>query len=288
MRLSRNVIQGNNGILEVLLINQAMEISSAQNKIFKKYKSLSIKKNREREGLFLLEGQRYVDTAITHGHAFESVVFDKDTWASVCQSHNQTFYLEACQVFVFTDAMIKELTQTEQSQGIIGVAKIAAEKDVLEAMGDNILLLDRLQDPGNLGTIIRTADAAGFGTIILTKGTVDPYNPKVVRSTAGSILNVDLVEVEDKLDFIERLKVNGYKVIVTALEDALDYNDTDGYDVKNCIVIGNEANGVSDEIMDNADARIKIPIIGKAESLNAAVAAAIMMYKVYEITRSSK
>lgn len=269
------------------MIRQAMEITSVQNKVFKRFKALNMKKNREKEGLFILEGQRYIDTAIAHGHPFEAILVASDTWASFDREGHNHIYLEVCPVYIVSDSMMNELTQTEQTQGIVGIAKVKDADVALGSMTDNILMLDRVQDPGNLGTIIRTADAAGFGTIFLTKGTVDPYNPKVVRSTAGSIFNVDLIEIDNKIQTLNRLKADGYRVIVTALDNAFDYNDVDGYGRKNCIVIGNEANGVSDEVMALADVRIKIPIIGKAESLNAAVAAALMMYKANEFTGKS-
>lgn len=265
----------------------AMEITSVQNKVFKRFKALTMKKNREKEGLFILEGQRYIDTAISSGHPFEAIFIARDAWTGFSHQSRAHIYLEACPVYIISETMMNELAQTEQTQGIVGIAKVKGADDALGSMTKNILVLDRLQDPGNLGTIIRTADAAGFGTIFLTKGTVDPYNSKVVRSTAGSILNVDLIEIDDKVETLLHLKSKGYRIVVTALENALDYNDMNGYGKQNCIVIGNEANGVSDEIMALADVRIKIPIVGKAESLNAAVAAALMMYKTNEFAGKS-
>ena len=256
-------------------------IESTQNKVFKKYKSLNLKKNRELEGLYLLEGQRYIDTALAMGHPFEALLVDSTYWESV---ENREHYENACEVMLMTGQLMKEISQTEHSQGIIGVMKSQISPDLrthLECEDiKNILFLDRLQDPGNLGTIIRTADAAGFDTIICSKGTVDAYNPKVVRSTAGSILNVHIFYVDDALACLNMIKVLGFKCVVTALENAIDYHTQGIYGTKNCLVIGNEANGVSAEVIDLADVAVKIPIFGGAESLNAAVAAAIMMYQI--------
>lgn len=264
------------------------EIASSQNKIFKKMKALNTKKGREKEGLFILEGQRYIDSAIENGRLFEAFAFDHRTWHAICLESDEKMYLDAAPVYILTDALMKELTQTEHSQGILSLCKMEEKLTLDEALESDILFLDVLQDPGNLGTIIRTADAANFRTILMAKGTVDPYNPKVVRSTAGSILNVKLVEVDDKEAQILLLKEKGYKIIVTALENAMDYGEPSCYGALNCIVIGNEANGVSKEIMMLSDVNVKIPILGKAESLNAAVAAALMMYKTNEITESIK
>lgn len=271
-----------------------LEIASSQNKTFKKFKSLTLKKYREREALFLMEGQRYIDTAIKNDIAFEAIIFDEQTWHHAIDDVSKQEYMHSAQVYILVESLFQELSQTEQSQGIIGVLHMPANRSLLHALDTiqnpinhdrhkNIIMLDRIQDPGNLGTIIRTADAAGIDTILLVKGTVDPYNPKVVRSTAGSILYVKLIEVEDSIETIEILKSNGYHVVVTALENAKDYNDISSYGEKNCLVIGNEANGVSDLFIKSSDSRVKIPIIGQAESLNASVAAGIMMYKLQSL-----
>ena len=256
-------------------------IESTQNKYFKKYKGLNLKKNRELDGLYLLEGLRYIDTAITMGHPFEAILVDINYWESIA---NQEYYKNVCEVMVLSGQLMKDISQTEHSQGIIGVMRNQPLPDLKSHLeredSKNILFLDRLQDPGNLGTIIRTADAAGFDTIICTKGTVDAFNPKVVRSTAGSILNVLVYYVEDSMESLTMIKEKGYKCVVTALDNAVDYHLPDIYGAKNCLVIGNEANGVSAQVLDLADVTVKIPILGGAESLNASVAAGIMMYQI--------
>ena len=263
------------------------EIESSQNKMFKKFKSLTLKKFREKESLFLLEGQRYIDTAIENALDFEALIFDSKTWSFQLSEQIKAKYAAASEVYVFPENLFKELMQTEQSQGMIAVLALKGTISVAEIVSRNIekesynlIFLDRIQDPGNLGTIIRTADAAGFDAIILAKGSVDPYNPKVVRSTAGSILNIDLIEIEDSVETIYALKESGFHIVVTALDGALDYNVPSNYRNKNCLVIGNEANGVSEAIIAVSDVRVKIPIYGHAESLNASVAAGIMMYKL--------
>ncbi len=272
------------------------EITSSQNKTFKKYKSLTMKKFREKESLFLMEGQRYIDTALKNNVVFEAILFDEETWNHTINHEEKLFYSHSAHVYILVGSLFKELSQTEQSQGIIGVLSLPKKESldqILKKIQDSqsadcpqtIVLLDRIQDPGNLGTIIRTADAAGINTVLLVKGTVDPYNPKVVRSTAGSILYIDLIEVDDSIETIQTLKTYGYHVVVTALNDAKDYNDPTSYGDKNCLVIGNEANGVSDIFIQSSDSRVKIPIYGQAESLNASIAAGIMMYKLQSLDR---
>ena len=271
-----------------------LEIASTQNKTFKKFKSLTLKKYRERESLFLMEGQRYIDTALKNDVLFEAILFDEETWNHTIDQVSKQYYARSAQVYILVETLFQELSQTEQSQGIIGVLKMPEKGSLIQILETienskipnnhrNIIMLDRIQDPGNLGTIIRTADAAGLDTILLIKGTVDPYNPKVVRSTAGSILYVNLIEVDDSIETIQTLKSYGYHIVVTALERAKDYNDASCYGEKNCLIIGNEANGVSEQFIQSSDSRVKIPILGQAESLNASIAAGIMMYKLQSL-----
>lgn len=261
-------------------------IQSSQNKQFKLLKSLSQKKYREKEGLFLLEGLRYVETAVDNDKALEALIIGASLWESMKITEQAKTFLELCPVYILPESLFEELVQTEQSQGIVGVYKIQAQVELHTWLSDHlhhtILWLDRLQDPGNLGTIIRTADAAGVGTILLSHGTVDPYNPKSVRSTAGSILNVTVINVEDTHATCECLKKYGYTLIATALEGAVEYSVESAYGEKNCLIIGNEANGISKELLIASDSKVKIPIVGGAESLNASVAAGIMLYKLHE------
>ena len=142
---------------------------------------------------------------------------------------------------------------------------------------DIILALDGIQDPGNLGTILRTADSVKLKQIIVTKNTADSYNPKVVRSTMGAILRIKIIETENLAKTLKEAKKNKFKIVATSL----DTNESI-YDIsynKKVIVIGNEANGVSKEIQELADNRVKIPMLGKTESLNASVATGIMLYE---------
>ena len=147
----------------------------------------------------------------------------------------------------------------------------------IDKTADYILALDGIQDPGNLGTIIRTADSANLKQIIVSKNTVDAYSPKVIRSTMGAIYRVNIIEVEDLLETLKDLQKGGFKVVVTSLD-----TNNSIYDIsynKSVVVIGNEANGVSKEVQELANEKVKIPMLGKTESLNASVATGIMIYE---------
>ncbi|MCD4713675.1 MAG: RNA methyltransferase [Clostridiales bacterium] len=267
-----------------------IEITSHQNKWIKLAKSLATKKYREKEQKFLLEGLRTVTLAIETGQKCHAILVSSDVSTHI----EMTFeFDEIAQVYSVETALFKEISHTENSQGVIGIMSIPdkmSDEGFLEMLKEeeitSLIMLDRLQDPGNMGTVIRTADAAGFSYVILNKGCVDVYNDKVVRSTVGSILNVRFVETEQPLALINKLKSLGYNIVVTSLKDSKDYKEDDNYSEKNCLVIGNEANGVSEELIGVADVCVKIPIFGKAESLNAAVAAGIMMYRIAEKSSS--
>lgn len=143
--------------------------------------------------------------------------------------------------------------------------------------GDIIVALDDVQDPGNLGTILRTVDSIGLTQILVSKGTADAYNPKVVRSTMGAIFRVKIIECEDLKQTLKEIKKHKFKVVVSSLQ-----TENSIYDInynKKVIVIGNEANGVEEPIQELADEKIKIPMLGKTESLNASVATGIILYE---------
>ena len=160
-------------------------------------------------------------------------------------------------------------------QGILAVIK---KKKSSQILGNVVFALDNLQDPGNLGTIVRTLDCAGINSLFLSKGTVDLYNPKVIRSTMGAIFRVDCFEEVDLENKLLDLKEKGYKVVVTALDANIWHYDLD-FKEKYVFIIGNEAKGVSKEIQNLADIKVKIPMLGRTESLNASVAASLIAYE---------
>lgn len=183
---------------------------------------------------------------------------------------------------VVSDSVFKKISDTVTPQGVLAV--VAQSTKTLDELLSNrkknkscIVVLDRLQDPGNLGTIIRTAEGAGVSGIVMSSDCADIYNPKVIRSTMGSVFRVPFVVVEDLPDAVEQMKACGITTYAAHLQGE-DYNKgVFGKDI--ALLIGNEARGLSEEISDKADKFIRIPMEGKVESLNAAVAAAILMYE---------
>ncbi len=243
-------------------------ISSKENSFYKFLKKLKQKKYREKEGLFLAEGVKFLDFK----REPEYLIVEEGKEINI--SDNLIY-----KKYILNKNLFKKLSSQENSQGLILVYKY--NESSLEKIGDNIVVLDKVQDPGNLGTIIRITDAVGFKDIILTKGSADVYNEKTIRSSMGSIFNMNINYLpEDEL--MSFLKERGYKTIVTALEDdTVDYSEM-GLSHKNAIIFGNEGNGVGTNIIQKSDESIKIPIYGDAESLNVAVAAGIVLYKIRE------
>ena len=233
------------------------------------------KKYRDQTGMFLLEGPRPVMDAVKTGNTLQTV-FIRSTGAD---SPDAAALSALCEERGITCAVLPEelfgrLSDTENSQGVIAVARKSATKEP----GGRAVILDRLQDPGNIGTIIRTAEAAGFSSLIAIKGTGDIYAPKTVRAAAGSLLRVDVFEVEDADEAISLCAKYGMKIVASDLEGAEEYTDADLTDAL-AIVVGNEGSGISEEIRQAADIRVRIPMEGNIESLNAAVAAGILMYE---------
>lgn len=249
-------------------------INSLENNTIKKIKKLKQRKYREEEKKFLAEGRKFLD----FNYEPELIIL-KDGFE---EFENISTKIEKfnCRKIIVNDKIFRELTSQENSQGVILVYPYC-ESDITK-LQENIIVLDKVQDPGNLGTIIRVADASGFRDIILTKGSVDCYNEKCVRSSMGSIFNMNIVYMEED-SLLQYLKEKNYKLHVTALEkNSIEYTKM-SLSEKNAIVFGSEGNGVSRNFLESADESVIIPIYGSAESLNVAMASGIIMYKVREL-----
>ena len=164
---------------------------------------------------------------------------------------------------------------------------VSTLEDILEAEDAHLLVLDNLQDPGNLGTILRTAEGAGVTGIIISKESVDIYNPKVIRSTMGSIYRVPFVYVEDLKEAIAKVKAHGIFTYAAHLDGKNSY-DKEDYTKKTAFLIGNEGNGLRKEIADLADTWIRIPMQGQVESLNAAIATSVLMFETARQRRNQR
>lgn len=255
-------------------------IKSKDNEKIKLVKSLHKAKYRNREKKFFSEGLRSVELAIEHN---ADIVFSIISESFFQDVKNKAFIdtLDSrTNVFIVSDSLFDSICTTENTQGILAVFDID-DMSVNIFNGEihkKIILLDRVQDPGNVGTIIRTADAAGFDLVVLTKGCVDIFNPKVVRSTMGSLFYMDVI-VDDENDILEKLRNSNVQIVSSSL-DANSYFDEVSYDESVALVVGNEANGVNQFWYDNSDILVKVPMFGKAESLNVAISSAILMYKI--------
>lgn len=254
-----------------------MELTGLQNPQVKAAAELKQKKYRQQQGLFLAEGLRTVEEAV-HSKTVVSIFYtaiDDDRTRCVLEEAAA----QQLKLYCVSDAVMKKIADTDTPQGIIAVCKVQdVTLDKLLSKGEMLLVLDRVGDPGNLGTMLRTADAAGIGGVVLLKGCVDIYAPKTVRSSMGSLFHVPVVSsvAEDK--FIAEAKDAGYELLVTSLEgaDNLYKADLGG---RIAFVMGNEAGGVSASLLERADKRVFIPMAGRAESLNVAMAAGIVMFE---------
>lgn len=251
-------------------------IQSIHNAKVKDWAKLLTKKGREKEEAYLVEGLHLVEEAIKQEAYIQALLVAEDYQQD--DRVDSFFQKNPSRCFQVSEQVIHKLSDTETPQGILAVIRMKKWSLAPLLEGSRLLLLlDALQDPGNLGTMIRTADAAGIDGIILGKGTVDLYNSKVVRSTMGSIFHLPIVQ-DDLLLVCDTLTEHQFKIAATSLEGAISYDEA-SYTGSTAIVIGNEGNGVSREVLSRCHIKVKIPIYGQAESLNAAIAAAIMMYE---------
>lgn len=257
------------------------EITSKDNAIFKLIKSLKIRKYRIREALFVVEGPKQVVEAETSRYDLKYLVVRQDRLG--CLKDYDLFDRVdryACTVISMDERLFKQISDTENNQGILAVLSYEplSEKDFMMEVpsGSNVLVLDKLQDPGNIGTIIRTAEGAGFKGIILLKGSGDVFSPKSIRAAGGATLRMPVTMINDAAA-LRRLSCEFSKrLIVSDVESGLAYYDVD-LSENIFLVMGNEGHGVSKEILDMADIRINIPTDGALESLNVATAGAVLM-----------
>ena len=276
-------------------------ISSKDNKRIKYIRSLLEKGGiRKKNHSFVVEGIKLVDEALEYGNVLDIIVSESlyeeivsgDLTRNGLLTDNGKHIIkqvkQGTSLTVVSDAVFKSVSETITPQGVIAVVDMPESglleggylKKAYEKSGKiKLLVLEDTADPGNLGTIMRTAEAAGVTGVIMGKGTVDIFNPKVVRSTMGSIFRLPFSYVDDLKAVILGLKRDGISFYATHLKGKESYRDI-SYSDKAGILIGNEARGLSDEIANLADTYVIIPMQGKVESLNAAVAAALMMYEV--------
>ena len=239
-----------------------MLITSINNQTIKELDKLKQKKYRDLEQKFLIEGEHLVEEAEKSGVLEKIILLENSEYPSKLEK-----------IYVSKNVM-KKLSSLDTPPNIIGVCKMLSRKE----LGKKVLLLDDIQDPGNLGTIIRSSVAFNVDSIVMSLNTVDLYNPKVIRSTQGMIFKINLIK-DDLGQVIEKLKNENIPIYTTNVnggENIKNINSTDSYG----LIMGNEGNGVKDEISALADRKIYIPMNSKVESLNVSVAASILLYEL--------
>lgn len=252
-------------------------IEAADNQKLKLVRKLRQKKHRDALGKFLIEGINLLEEACDRDADIDYVIISEDFDSSRLGRISEG----TCDWYVVSRELYERISDTENGSGVIAVVSRGRNADnILSEISpsDNVLVLDRVQDPGNIGTMIRTAVAAGYRAVMLIKGSADVYSPKVLRATAGMIFDIPMLFYDSASDAIETLHSIGLRVCVTEPEATTAYYEVD-LSKGVALVIGNEGNGISDEFAMMADERITLPMEGTIESLNAAVAAAIIMYE---------
>ena len=253
-----------------------MVITSKDNEFIKNIKKLKDKKYRDERNEFIVEGIKMVGEAIKEDANIKNIIICDDCYNN-CEIPSEIKYEIAKRKIIYVSQKVFDsITDVTNPQGILAVVEKNKVNDI-DYKQDFFLILDDIQDPGNIGTILRTADSINLNQIIVSSKTADAFNPKVVRSTMGAIFRINVIVCDDLSGVISQLKKHKVKIAATDLK-----TDKSIYDVdykKTAVIIGNEANGVSEKLLERADVKIKIPMTGKTESLNAAVATGIILYE---------
>ena len=252
-------------------------ITSKENEFVKQVKKLKDKKYRDMANQFIIEGIKLVAEAIQEKAPIKQIILCDDCEKNETIPKELMYEIAKYECIYVTQKIFNYLSEVQTPQGILAIIE-KRDKDVaIDYTQDILVTLDNVQDPGNLGTILRTVDSIGLTQILVSKGTADVYNPKVVRSTMGAIFRVKIIECDDLRQTLKEVKKHKFKIVVSSLETQ-DTIYQIHYD-KKIIVIGNEANGVEEKIQEIADEKVKIPMLGKTESLNASVATGIILYE---------
>lgn len=273
-----------------------LEITSAANVRIKAVKKLEQKRERDQQGLFVIEGFHLVEEAILHGAKIETILYAES--ADKAQLDNIELSLitgdsegvigqsQALDMILVTDSILTTLSHTPAPQGIIAVIHQPAQSiesllinlpnSLLRRALPHLLLLDNVQDPGNVGTMIRTAEAAGFKGVVLGDGCADLYNDKTIRATQGALFQLPIIKA-NLAHLLPELHAVGYESWVTTLEEATFYPEL-AKPEKCALIMGNEGQGVNPKLQNLATTKVKIPMLGQSESLNVGIAAGILMY----------
>lgn len=258
-------------------------ITSPHNKFIKMAVSLKLKKFRDELGLFIVEGVRLVEEAAHSNWLVETCIYTNE---ALQQERVQKIVTDLqsknCRMIQVPTTIYEKITDTKEPQGILGIVQKNKHQfsDIfVNEKNPFLVILDELQDPGNVGTIIRTAAAAGCTGILLTKGCTDVFANKVVRGSMGSIFHVPVFEGLTNDDVISYCAQHNIDILATSLESSNIYYKVD-FNKGIAVVFGNEGNGVSPKLLENSQERLYIPLLGRVESLNVAASAAVILYEV--------
>lgn len=241
-------------------------ITSLKNPKVAAWKALKDRKGRRESGCFLVEGRKMVEEALKSAFDVEAVL--------VQEGHDIPDGL-TMSTYELPEHVLAAVCDTKTPQGIAAVVRMKEQS----TLGKHIVALDGVQDPGNVGTIIRTADAAGMDGVLLSNQCADVFSPKVLRATMGSIFRMNLRTTDDLPGELTKLREKGYSILSSQL-DGTPFYEREKVAEQFALIIGNEGNGVSEQVQQTATHRVRLPMRGGAESLNAAIAAAIMMYEL--------
>jgi TrmH family RNA methyltransferase len=256
-------------------------ITSQENPGIKFLKSLLTPQGRRKNNSFIIEGFKLFREALTAGSNIEVFFYSP----GAIESQEGLFLKEIIRKntvnsCLISDVLMKSLCDTVSPQGILAVIKKEIDYNEEIDFSDHIWLLAyEIQDPGNLGTIIRTADAAGVKGIFLSQGTVDVTNPKVIRATMGSFFHIKLFKIKNMESFILNSKKKGVTFITTSVSSGKEYFNIK-YPSPSVLIVGNEGHGLPDDIIQGSDLTVTIPVYGKAESLNVGIASGIILYEI--------
>lgn len=249
-------------------------------------------KARKEQGQFIVEGARMF-AELPEERLVSVYVSESFLKLLKEQGRDGEGFLKGKSCEIVSDAVMNYMSDTQTPQGILAVArqKTCTLAELLKEKSDpgllrHLIILETIRDPGNLGTILRAGEGAGISAVVMNEGTADIYNPKVIRSTMGSIYRVPFVYVEDLKAAAGRIKDSGVRLFAAHLKGAVDY-DREDYTRACGFLIGNEASGLSPELLEAADCHVRIPMEGRVESLNAAVAASVLMFEAARQRRAA-
>ena len=262
-------------------VGQVKEVTSLSNPIVKDIKALSDKKHRDETKSFMAEGLKLVIDALELGFEIKTLVYAKNVKdkPQVVQCATKTVARGGL-VLEVSEKVLSSITRRDNPQMVVGIftQRWTNIRDLKPAAHETYVALDRVRDPGNLGTIIRTADAVGASGVILVGETTDPYSMETVRATMGSVFALPLVKA-GPADFLAWKKGAGVSVVATHLAGAVDYRTIDYRRKPVVLLMGNEQSGLPEELAREADALARIPQAGRADSLNLAIATGIMLFE---------